>query len=389
MIPRILAKKIKQLARKFPAIAITGPRQSGKTVLVQNLFPKKPYVLFEDPDIREFATNDPRGFLQKYPNGAIFDEAQRVPELFSYLQGIIDKKSKAGMFILTGSQQFLLLEKITQTLAGRIAIVNLLPFSLEEIKSTPFEPKSLEDILFKGMYPRLYDKKLKPLDLYPQYVQTYIERDVRSIKNIGDLTTFQKFIKLCAGRTGQLLNLSSLANDCGITHNTAKSWISILEASFIVYLLCPHHANFNKRLIKSPKLYFYDTGLVCYLLGIENKKQIETHPLRGNIFETFIMSELIKFRFNLGLRSNFYFWQDKTGNEIDCIYDKSGSLIPIEIKSTKTIASNLFKNLHYWNKISKSKTKSFLIYGGDDKRIQHSTYVVGWREVFSINKMLA
>lgn len=381
MIPRILAKKIVQAAKKFPVIAITGPRQSGKTILAKSLFPKKPYVSLEDLDTRAFAINDPRGFLSEYPKGALLDEIQRAPQLFSYIQTLVDEKQQAGMFVLTGSQQFLLMETLSQTLAGRVHISNLLPFSLAELEAVHKAPGTVEKTIFWGMYPRLYDKKINPVDWYPNYVRTYIERDVRSVKNISDLSQFQKFLKLCAGRTAQLVNLSSLADECGIKHNTAKAWISVLEASFIVYLLKPHHRNFNKRIVRTPKLYFYDTGLACSLLEIESERQLKTYPLKGQLFETAVMAELIKSRFNLGLPLNFYFWRDKTGHEIDCIAERAEKLIPIEIKSGRTVTSDFFKNLNYWAKVSKQKNaRGFLIYGGTHQQKRREAQVISWQK---------
>jgi uncharacterized protein len=380
IIKRILEKKAKELTKKFPIVAITGPRQSGKTTLVKYMFPNLPYVSLEDLDIRSFAEEDPRGFLSNYQNGVIFDEIQRVPALFSYLQKIVDEKKKNGQFILTGSQNFLLYEKITQTLAGRTAILNLLPFSMEELNGSSHGFSKIDDYLFHGFYPRIYSSKIKPTDWYPNYIQTYIERDVRQIKDISNLSSFQKFLKLCAGRIGQILDLSSLANDCGITHNTAKAWISVLETSFIIFLLKPHYKNFNKRLIKMPKLYFYDTGLVCSLLGIETKKQISTHYLRGYLFENLILHELIKYRLNRGLNPNLFFWRDKAGHEVDCIFEKANKLIPIEIKSGKTILKEYFKNIEYWNKLSGNTPKnSFVIYGSDKNTKHTFGNLLSWR----------
>lgn len=384
MIKRTLEKKLKRVSRTFPVIMLSGPRQSGKTTLVRNLFSTKPYVSFENIDTQEYALNDPRSFLASYPKGAIFDEVQRVPSIFSYLQGIVDEKKEAGLFILTGSHHFLLLEKISQSLAGRAAILHLLPFSFDEIRGTRFEPKSLEDAIFTGMFPAVYDKRADPLDWYPSYISTYVERDVRLVKNIGDLITFQKFMKMCAARTAQILNLSSIANDCGITHNTAKAWISVLEASFIVHLIQPHHANLAKRLVKSPKLYFHDTGLVCSLLNIQSKKEIETHAQRGALFETFIFSEFIKKRFNAGKRSNLYFWRDKTGHEIDCVIENASSTCLVEIKSGKTITSDYTKNLEYWNRIAKIKGKSFIIFAGDHGQERSNATVLSWKNLDAI-----
>lgn len=389
IIKRSLENKLKQLWGKFPIISLTGPRQSGKTTLVKYAFDDLDYVSLEDMDNRDFAQNDPRGFLSNYNKGVIIDEAQRVPDLFSYIQTIVDTLNKPGMFILTGSQNFLLDEKISQTLSGRVAVLSLLPFSLEELAGTSFglTLSDYQEALFKGFYPRIYDFELDPLDWYPAYVKTYLERDVRQIKNITDLELFRRFMRLCAGRTGQVLNLSALALDCGISHNTVKSWLSLLETSFIIFLLKPHFKNFNKRLIKMPKLYFFDPGLACYLLGIENEKQVETHYLKGALFETMVSSEFFKYRFNRGRDPNCYYWRDKTGHEIDCILESGETLIPVEIKSGKTVKSKFFSDLTYWNKLSgQSPDKSFLIYGGDKREKRSSGNVLGWQnatEAFS------
>lgn len=385
MIKRDLFKKLLSTAKAFPIVAVIGPRQSGKTTLVKMAFPDKPYASMEDLDIREYAINDPRGFLSDYPRGVILDEIQRTPQLFSYLQTDVDTHNKAGRFILTGSQHFLIHENISQTLAGRIAILKLLPFNLNELNKGSFKSNNYEDYLFRGFYPRIYDKKMNPIDWYPNYIQTYIERDLRLIKNIGNLSAFQTFLKMCAARIGQILNLSTLAADCGITHNTAKSWISVLEASFIVFLLRPHHKNFNKRLVKMPKLYFYDPGIACFLLGIKNKKELLTHSLKGGIFESFVLSEILKNRYNQGLDSDIYFWRDKTGHEIDCIIEKAGRLTPIEIKSGKTLTNDQFKNLIYWNRLSKTNPmKSYIIYGGELIQKRSHGNLIGWKNINSL-----
>lgn len=385
MIERKLSGKIRNLITKFPAIGIIGPRESGKTTLVKNIFPDFRYVSLEDFDTRTFAQEDPHGFLSQYNNKVILDEVQKVPELFSYLQTHIDKTGKPGQYILTGSQNFLLHEKISQTLAGRIALLKLMPLSIEELKSTNYSYRKAEDYIYQGFYPRIYKEKIEPPDWYPAYIQTYIEKDVRQIKNITDLGLFQKFIKLCAGRIGQVLNLSSLANDCGITHNTAKSWISLLESSFIIFLLKPHHKNFNKRIIKIPKLYFYDTGIACSLLGIEKKEQIANHYLQGSLFENFILAEFYKNQFNQGREENFYFWRDQTGHEIDCIIEHADKLTAIEIKSGKTIIGEYFQNLNYWNKISQNNPKkSFIIYGGEKNQERKNGNVISWTKMSQV-----
>jgi len=378
MIKRNLQKKLIYLSKKFPVITLTGPRQSGKTTLVKNSFPKKKYISLEDSDNRIFATEDPRGFLQTYEN-AIIDEAQKVPDLFSYIQTKVDEKNIPGQYILTGSQNFLLFEKITQSLAGRVAVLKLLPFSYSELENSTII--NYEYYLYNGFYPRIYDMKIQPEDFYPNYIQTYIERDVRMIRNIGDLGKFQLFLKLCAGRVGQLLNISSLANECGISRTTTSAWISILEASYIIFLLKPHHKNFNKRLVKMPKLYFYDTGLVSYLLGIRSIEQITTHYSRGALFESFIISEFFKKIYNLGREPNFYFWRDKIGNEVDVIIEKGEDLIPIEIKSGRTITKDYFKGLNYWKKISDFTSKGIVIFGGTTTQQREKNNILPWNKM--------
>jgi predicted AAA+ superfamily ATPase len=326
-------------------------------------------------------TEDPRGFLEIYQEGAIFDEAQRVPELFSYLQQILDENPARGQFILTGSNNFLLQENISQSLAGRIAYMYLLPFSNKEAETLMGKRQTLEDAIFKGGYPAIYDNNIAPNKWLPNYISTYVERDVRQIKNINDLTTFEKVIKLCAGRIGQLLNMSSLAIEAGVDSKTISSWLSILQSSFIVYLLQPHHQNFHKRLVKMPKLYFYDTGLACSLLGITNVDQITLHPQRGSLFENFAINELVKERFNNNEPHNLYFWRDNTGNEIDIVIDKGTSLYPIEIKSGKTVTSDYFKNFDFWNKIT-GTTGGTVIYGGDQiQRRSNGISVLPWNEI--------
>lgn len=384
MIARELEKKLKELIKTYPVIALTGPRQSGKTTLVKKLFSKShKYVNLENIELRNFAKNDPQAFLQDNPSPLIIDEAQYVPDLFSYIQILVDEK-KDSKFILTGSQNFLLLEKISQSLAGRVSIFHLLPLSLTELKNAHYTPPSLEDLLFSGSYPKIYDQKLEPKEWYANYIQTYAERDVRSLKNIKDLGSFQIFLKMCAARTGQLLNLNSLGNDCGISHNTAKEWINILEASFIIFSLRPHFNNFNKRLVKSPKIYFYDSGVLCYLLGIESPDQLKTHYLRGGIFESFILSELIKNRINKKKSPNFYFWRDQHGHEVDCLIENE-FLTPVEIKSAKTINSEFFEGLNYWNRLAKNTPENtFLIYGGNENQTRSYGKIISWKNLENI-----
>lgn len=382
MVIRQLQKKLIYLSKKFPVISLTGPRQSGKSTLVRNAFPKLPYISLENTDHQSFALKDPRTFLHKLSEGAIIDEAQKAPHLFSYMQHVVDEREKSGQFILTGSQNFLLLEKITQSLAGRVAILKLLPFSMGEMKTGHYMYKTFDEYVFNGFYPRLHNKKINPVDFYPSYIQTYIERDVRQIKNISDLGAFTTFIKMCAGRTGQLLNISSLSIDCGMSVNSVKSWLSILEASYIIYFLQPHHKNFTKRMVKMPKLYFYDTGLACSLLGIENYRQLHSHYSRGALFENFILNELLKFRFNQGKTANYYFWRDKLGKEIDCIVEQADQLIPIEIKSGKTMQEEFFNGINYWNKLSGNNPKnSYLVYGGDTSMSWQKKNLVSWKEI--------
>lgn len=384
MIKRTMASKLLSISKKFPAVALTGPRQSGKTTLVREIFPQKTYVLLEDPDTREFAQKDPRGFLAQYSKGAILDEIQRVPELFSYLQGVLDEAKTPGLFILTGSHNFLLMEQITQSLAGRIALLALLPFSWQELSNAKHSFSTFEDHLFHGGYPKIYSDHLNPKDLYSNYVRTYIDRDVRLLKNVHDLSAFHTFLKLCANRVGQLLNLSSLADECGITHNTAKAWISILESSYIIFLLRPHHNNLNKRLVKTPKIYFYDTGLASYLMGITSKAMLSQHPLKGNLFECFIIAEIIKSQLNKGDDPSTYFWQDKLGREIDCIIENGPSFFPIEIKSGKTITDDYFKNITYWSNLSKyPAAKALIVYGGNTHQHRTTGHALGWQDFLS------
>lgn len=384
MVQRIAKNKLQDLATKFKAVAVTGARQTGKTTLVKQVFKGKPYLSLENPDTRSFALDDPRGFLETYcDDGAILDEVQRAPALFSYLQEVLDNSKEKGLFILSGSNNFLLQQTISQTLAGRVGYINLLPFSITELKKSKLLPQSDDELMLKGFYPPIYDQKIPPIDWCPNYIRTYIEKDVRQIKNITDLIVFEKFIKLLAGRSGQELNYSALSVEIGVDVKTVQSWIGILESSFIVYLLKPHHKNFNKTIVKRPKLYFYDTALVCYLLGIRNTSQLTTHPLRGAIFEGMVVTELIKKRTNAGLEINLFYWRDKTGHEIDIIVDDGGKLLPIEIKSGKTINAEFFKNIEYWSNLSKSN-KSIILYTGEQSQKRtNGKEILNWRSLIN------
>ena len=394
MFKRTLSGKLINLARKFPVVSITGPRQSGKTTLAKMLFKKHAYVSLEEPHEREFAMTDPKGFLRRFSGGVILDEIQKVPIILSYIQGIVDSNGTPGRFILTGSQQFHLMERVSQTLAGRTAIVQLLPLSLDELlgrmESDPWKIEilpsaikkpafSLEKILYSGFYPRIHDRGLEPHDWLSAYYRTYVERDVREVANIGSLETFQRFVRLCAGRTGQLLNLSSIAADCGISHTTARYWISILQAGFIIHLLPPHHTNFSKRIIKSPKLYFLDTGLLCYLLRIREPADIADHAMKGAIFETFVLSEFYKSFAHRGEAPPLYFWRDRTGHEVDVVVDTGKKLIPVEVKSTETIDNSLFDGLRYYTTLGTPASKTgVLIHGGESLYRRENFTVRPW-----------
>lgn len=368
------------MLRGFPIVTLTGPRQSGKTTLARAVFKDRPYASLEEPDLRQAAQDDPRSFLARFPDGAVLDEIQRCPEILSYLQTLVDSDGRMGRYILTGSQQFGLMSRITQSLAGRAAFVELLPFAIPELASADRLPPDIDDMMLTGGYPPIYDRDLKPATWHSAYVTAYVERDVRQMLKIQELETFQRFVRLCAGRTGELLNLSSLATECGITHNTAKAWISVLQASYLIFLLRPHSASFNKRLVKMPKLYFYDTGLTAWLLGIRTKEQMITHPLRGNLFETFIVSELIKSRLNKGDKPTFFFWRDSNGNEVDVIVEQGTKLMPIEIKSGRTLTHESFAGLEKWRGLAgKSAQTPTLIYAGDESFSQKGTKIVGWK----------
>lgn len=379
MIQRTLSKKLKEYSQQYPILTITGPRQSGKTTLVRSLFPRHNYVSLEDPDNRRYATEDSRGFIELYGKAVIIDEAQNAPDLFSYLQTEVDLKPGMGRFILTGSQQFGMMERISQSLAGRTAIARLLPLSIHELLAASIE-KKLNEQLYNGFYPAIYDRKLNPTETYAFYTNTYLERDVRSALAVKDLTQFATFLRLCAGRVGQLINFNSLGSEVGVNYKTIQSWLSVLEAGYIVRRLQPWHANLKKRLIKSAKLYFYDVGLAAYLIGIQNAEQLQTHPLRGALFENMVVAEAFKQQFNNGQHQPLFFFRDSQGNEIDLLIETGAGLNAYEIKSAQTISNDFFKGLDYLKKLKVPITETSLIYGGNENRIQSGHKIQRWRD---------
>lgn len=377
MVKRDSLRRILRLATKYSVITVTGPRQSGKTTLCKTAFPKKPYVSLENLDERDFANSDPRNFLKRFPDGAILDEVQRTPGIVSYLQEIVDNDKRKGLFIITGSQQLEISQTISQSLAGRTGLLRLLPLSLNEISEIGNYSKY--QLIYKGCYPRLYMEKISPHQFYGDYLETYVERDLRQLTTIKNLSLFRKFLRLAAGRTGQVLNLLSLGNDTGISHSTAREWISLLEASYIIYLLEPFHTNTSKRLIKSPKLYFYDTGLVCYLLGINSHTQVLTHPLYGNLFENLTLVETLKSLWNRGIRKNLLFFRDAVGNEIDLVIESSPKNLLVEIKSSETIHNDFFQSLQKFPSFFPNiPIDSYLIYGGADSYKRNNALVTGF-----------
>ncbi|MCX6272980.1 MAG: ATP-binding protein [Bacteroidetes bacterium] len=385
MIIRKIKDSILSTSDKIPVVSVTGPRQSGKTTLTKQVFHDYQYVNLEDPRHREFVLNDPAGFLNVYNSKCIFDEVQQVPDLFSYIQVSVDETGKNGQFVLSGSQNFLLLEKISQSLAGRVAIFRLLPFSIEELIDSEYIGSSFEDHVFKGGYPRIYDQGLDPTQWLSDYIQTYVERDMRTLLKIGDLDRFQFFMRLLAGRNGQLLNLSDLGMQLGVNYHTIQSWISVLEASFIVFKVLPYHGNYNKRLVKTPKLYFYDSGLACALMGIRSKEELQLHYAKGPLFESFIVSEIVKYFANRGISPHLFFWRDSSGHEIDCLIETGSKLIPIEIKAGMTLHSDFFKGLTYFDQLSKTKSSdSILVYGGDEVQHRKEGIVTSWKSLHTV-----
>ena len=394
MIPREITPRLTSLFQQYPFVTVTGPRQSGKTTLCRAAFPELAYVSLEAPDQREFAETDPRGFLSQFDEGAILDEVQHVPELLSYLQVLADERGRNSQFVLTGSEQFRLSEAISQSLAGRTALLRLLPFSLSERQQTGAS-NDVNDILFSGFYPRILDQGLNPRQALGDYFETYVERDVRRLGGIRDLSGFRRFVRLCAGRVGQLVNLSSLGADAGVSHTTAREWLSVLETSYIIFQLQPFHSNLRKRLVKSSKLYFYDVGLASYLIGIENSSQVATHPLRGHLFENAVVAEALKYRFNRGLNPNLSFYRDSAGLECDVLYETGSGLTAIEVKSGSTVVSDYFKALNHVAAIVPTVSAKALVYGGTARQSRSDCEVVplsefgGMLERFDVNQEVA
>jgi len=383
LIPRHAEPTLKRLARGFPVVAITGPRQSGKTTLARLAFPKKTYVSLENPEEREFATSDPKRFLARFPDGAILDEVQRCPSLLSWLQGIVDESPAMGRFVLTGSAQFDLIAGMTQSLAGRVGRVELLPLSSTELRNADRLPGSLERLMLTGGYPALWQRTVSSGDWFANYVATYLERDVRQLIAVRDLAQFQLFVRMCAARSGQILNLAALGADCGVSAVTARQWLSVLEASYLISRLPPHFRNFGKRLVKSPKLYFLDPGLMAWLLGIRDEASLMSHAARGALFETFVISEAIKSRFNQGQPADLYYWRDNSGNEIDLLFETPTGMQPVEIKSGTTFAADWTAALGRWQSFAGDAQirKPLIIYGGDASQRRSTAGLISWKDL--------
>jgi predicted AAA+ superfamily ATPase len=386
MIERNIAPLLRRLASQYPVVTLTGPRQSGKTTLAQSLFPGKPYLTLEDPDTRRYATEDPRGFLAQYEAGAVFDEIQRVPELASYLQGMVDTNAQPGRFILTGSHQFELMTQVAQSLAGRTAVLRLLPFTLAEVHRLRgvVTPADLPQTLLTGFYPRIHDRHLDPSQALADYFATYVQRDLRQLAAVHDLQRFERFVRLCAGRTGQLLNLSSLGNDAGVSHATARAWMDLLQSSYIVHLLPPWFTNSSKRLVKASKLYFYDVGLACWLLGLRIADQVVRDPLWGSLFENFVVMEAMKDRLNAGESAEMYFYRDSEGNEVDLLLPTAGKMHAIEIKAGATVNPDYFKGLKTFSAHHPQAVASgCVVFGGAQSQKRSDWPVYSWQQLQS------
>lgn len=382
MIPRAAAVSLAALARGFPIVSLTGPRQSGKTTLAQLAFPHLDYVSLELPQERAWATDDPVGFLDRFPDGVILDEVQHCPELFSHLQVRVDAARRMGMYVITGSQQFGLNERIAQSLAGRVGAISLLPLSIAELSKAGKIPASLDVTLSSGFYPALYDRDIAPALMLANYVNTYLERDVRQFQAVRDLALFQRFLRLCAGRTGQLLNHADLASDAGVSAGTVRGWLSILQASYIITHLPPYHANLGKRVVKSPKLYFLDVGLAAHLIGIQDASQVATHPLRGALFETMVVGEFLKSRLNAGRPADLYFWRDSHGHEVDLLRQNGAVVDAVEIKAGATISSTQTRGLERWARSAGDLVgRQYLVTGGEAGGSRSGVKLIGWRDL--------
>jgi len=381
-IERSAAATVERLAAGFPIVWLTGPRQSGKTTLSRHVRPDLPYVSLEQPDERDFAATDPRGFLARFPDGAILDEIQTVPELMSWLQGIVDRDGRMGQFILTGSQQPAIAQTISQSLAGRVARVELLPLSGAELAKAELLPASLEEVLLTGGYPTLFHRDVSPADWLGNYSATYVERDVRQLAAVRDLETFSRFLRMCAARSGQILNTSALGDDVGVSSVTVKSWLSILRATYIIDLVEPYYANISTRLSKQPKLVFLDVGLMAYLLGIRTVQHVVSSPLRGALFETWAITEVIKWWRNQGRDERATFLRDKRGSELDLAFEEDGLFRGLEFKSGKTIGSDWVKSFHMWrSRLSSIEwAEPEIVYGGEESVTRSSVRVRAWRD---------
>jgi len=383
ILPRTIERVLLDSASHYPVVTVTGPRQSGKTTLCRRVFPEKKYVSLENMDTRLFAQEDPRGFLAGLPDGAILDEIQHAPDLPSYIQTLVDETQENGRFILTGSQQFEVATTVNQSLAGRTAVLKLLPFSIEELGPHQ-KDTSLDELLLTGFYPRIWREGLSPAQALANYIETYVERDIRQLVAIRDLILFQRFVILCAGRVGQLLNLNSLAADCGVSHQTARNWLTLLEASYVVFRLPPYFANIKKRLVKSPNLYFYDVGLAAHLIGLEDERHVSRDPLRGNLFENMIVMEALKYRFHRGRRSNLHFYRDSNGNEVDLLLNYGPDLFPVEVKSGMTVNKDYFKGLRAFARVFDIPLGAGLVYGGEERQERQNTTVLPAREFHTL-----
>ncbi len=384
MVSRLILPEAKQALTQFRALCITGPRQSGKTTLSKLLFKDKPYVNFENPSVQHEAELNPEAFLKKYKTGAVFDEVQRVPHIFRYLQEILDNNTKRGQFILTGSNNFLLQEQVSQSLAGRAGYLSLLPFSYAELVNAKLAGKDVNKHILTGGYPEIWNEKLLPATWHNSYVQTYVQRDVRLLRNITNLAAFNRFMYLCANYAGQILNRDELAKQTGVDTKTILAWLGLLENSYIIYLLQPWHKNMNKRIVKSPKLYFFDTGLLCHLLGIKSSTALQKHPAYGSIFENWIISEIRKNNFNAGLNDGMYYFRDNVGNEVDLIMDRGGEPVAIEIKAGTKADNNMLRGLKYWQKLQ-PKSNCILINGGSKNvMITETMNVLPWTDVVNL-----